>query len=322
MKPKFNFHTYYHAIVLLIVTIELLFIAASSVLEQNLLSNNVLVTFYLKKASIFYQSIRIWFLLFYVLDLIAEWILYIRTNKGKAWYYFAIDRWYDILGSLPVLSMRWLRLGRIYMILENEKKSNITENPLFRTDKDYLTYLEKELSAKIMLNALNIIQKEISQGIPLIDKLQEEIIEPQREKLIELTREQLSAIVNQLIKNFDQQFKHYVDEKVKIAVQNSQEMKNLSKIPMVGNPLKDSMQKIISEIVHQLIIEVFEDLQKKEHSSRINEIISGFYDSFISQKSLLNNDLITQSVNHSIEIIKTHIQADYAQKKHQNKANE
>jgi len=292
-----------------------------AIVEQNLFSDNFLVTEYLKKTNDFYQRIYIFFYLFYFIDVTTQWIFYGLSANQKKWYYFPIDRWYDILGSFPIVSMRWIRLARIFTILETKENAEKKQHSSFRTDEDYINFLEKELSAKIMLNALNIIQKEIKQGIPLLAKLQQEIIEPQREKLIELTRQQLTEIVNRLLHNFDQQFKNYVDEKVKIAVQNSQEMKNLAKIPMVGNSLKDSMQKIISEIVHQLIVEVFEDIKKNEHSTGLNDIISQFYDSFIAQKDLLSNDLLTQSVNNSIEIIKKHILVDYSQKI-QIKANE
>ncbi len=302
-------------VVLIVLFVNLIWIVFDSIYAYEPVNNFLHLkltgfhAFYLPLHKQFWLY-DLYFVGFYFIEIIFQWILAIKNKDYEKWYYYPIMHWYDVLGSIPVGSLRWLRLLRVVSIFVRLSKLqliDISKNLIFKQFNRLINILSEEVSDRVVVNIISGVQTEIGSGTPVFDKINSDIILPRKENLIEITTNKVKEIFESFSQRFDQDLKEYVDVKVQSAVKNSNDIKTLSRIPLIGSSIESTLKNAISDIVHQIVVDVVADLKSDNNTDEIKEIISLFYDGLMAKQNLTSAALLEKSIIDSLEIIKDQV---------------
>lgn len=230
-------------------------------------------------------------------EFLIRWGLAIKNQRYHRWFFYPFIHWYDILGLIPVGSMRFLRLLRIVGILHRLHRRGVvdlTNNPVFDFFTRYSNILVDEVTDRVVLKVLHDVKSEVEEGAPLVDQLVEDVLRPQQEQLVDWLSWRVRKVAGHNLDAYKEQIGTYVDRRIKYAVATNKEISRLEQIPFLGSYFTETLEKAISEIVYNVIQGTirdlasvdnrlflremsdifFEDVVKDETDKRINKIIS------------------------------------------------
>ncbi len=144
---------------------------------------------------IFYDLI---FVAIFLSEFVLRWGGYsIRAKVYDRWYFYPFIHWYDLVGCIPVGSLRFLRILRVISIiyrLHQYKIIDFTNTRLFRFVNFYYEAFMEELSDRIVLKVLSGVQEEVRRGgSPLFERIQQDILYPRRDMLSEWISERVAV---------------------------------------------------------------------------------------------------------------------------------
>lgn len=252
------------------------------------------------------------FVAIYIIELIIRWIIAIAKKTYYKWWFYLFVHWYDVLGCIPVGSMRFLRILRVISILirlQSLEVIDLTKTFLYDRGSKYLNMIIEEISDRVVVNVLDGIQDEVRKGNPVSDRVITEIIMPHKTSLVEWLSYRLQKISNNAHAKYKEDIQQYVNKRISDAVDENKEIKAIGLIPIFGSAAVGSLEKIISDIVFSVVNGIIEDLASENNKIIVEDVTDITLDTLLLEQESDQrlNEIIKDITVQSIELIKEQV---------------
>lgn len=226
------------------------------------------------------------FVLIYLTEFGISWYLSVKRKDYHRWFFYPIIHFYDLLGSLPFESLRWMRLLRLLTILyrwHTLKIIDLTKNELVKTLIHYYNILMEEITDRVVVNVLEGVKDEVKRGIneSITEKVVEEVVKPHKSEIIEWATHQVSYATKITYRKYREETKEYVDGLIEGSIQENKELKEINMIPVVGDYVTTKLEHTISEVVFSIIEKVIEDLAHPKSTDSIEQVADDVIDTIL-----------------------------------------
>lgn len=296
-----------------LIIINLAFIVWDSVYNfiaiQNALSENLpaLQAFYhpIHENFILYDSM---FVAVFLAEFFLRWGYAIKAKIYDRWYFYPFIHWYDLIGCIPVGSLRFLRILRVISIiyrLHQYKIIDVTGTGMYRFVNFYYEAFMEELSDRIVAKVLSGVQHEIKLGSPLFEKIQNDILYPRRDMLSGWISQRVAEAAQEGYLPNRGALKIYLEDRVDHALEQNVELSRLKYLPVVGSTIKDTLEDAVGDIVANVIQQILEDLASSSNHGFIDDIVNALIRKPGSPDADEDrNDALITLINEIIEAIK------------------
>ncbi|MGB0524248.1 MAG: hypothetical protein ACPGJS_14865 [Flammeovirgaceae bacterium] len=267
--------------------------------------------FYLAYTSIdpiFYDSV---FVSIFLGELLIRWAIAIRRKTYHRWFFYPFVHWYDTLGCIPVTSFKFFRIIRIFAILYRLHKMEMIDlknSYLYKKGTKYLNILTEEISDRVVVNVIGEVQNELEMGNPVIDRILEEVIRPQKAALVEWLSQRIQQATSEAHLAYHADIKNYIDTLIEDAVEQNREISLIEKIPVVGSNISQMLESAISDIVFRVINQALQDLGSPNNKVMLDDVADFTLNVILQEgedKQL--NQLAKDIANQSLEVVKDHV---------------
>lgn len=280
---------------------------------QGLLREYIPNFFYWYKENIHenFITIDLYFVAVYVAELILSWIIAIKRNAYHKWFFYPFAHWYDVLGSVPVGTFHFLRILRVFSILVRLQKLQIidlTKTYLYSQFKKYLNIVMEEISDRVIVKILEMIQEEIRQGGPITDRIVEEIVKPQKDVMVDWISRRIQKITTDAHVAYHEDFQKYLDGLIRRAIDQNKEISAIEMIPVFGGFISSSLERAISDIVYNVFNGVVADLASEQNKGLITNISDITIESILSEEEDEQlNEVARNILLQAVELIKEQV---------------
>ncbi len=250
----------------------------------------------------------IFFVIIFIIELVARWIVAIVRKTYHKWYWYPFIHWYDVLGCIPLGTFRFLRLFRLLSItirLHKLELIDLRKSYLYSLFKRYYNIVVEEVSDRVVVNVLESWQESIKEGGPVMDRIKAEVLLPKKEDLVNWASERLIKATQENYLSRRDDIKESLDTLIRDALENNADVKSLKRIPMVGKTLVEQLENRISNASFGML-----DGAMREIGSENNKIfLNGAADILFSDAKKAEPDttldtIAKQIAIESIEILK------------------
>ncbi len=279
----------YDAIMLAVISIDLLFILVDNILMSDALTNfsgylayefnfiflsKVVANYGGYGYGIFNHTylsmLGGFFTLFLIGELLARWLIAIIFKHYYRWFFFPFVHWYEVLGCFPQL--RVLRLLRAIAIGRRLYQMGYRFLPEKWLDslKFYYNVLLEELSDKVLLTAVDNIRLQLDNSLDsqiLVKKTIDNNRENIKEMILSMLRNELAPRLRAELmpSNQNSPVATHVGLAIADAVENTPEIKLiLAKIPIAGSMIKSQLMGISEKVGYNIADAVSKRLLQDE----------------------------------------------------------
>lgn len=215
------------------------------------------------------------FVSIFLTEFVIRWIIAVRNNIHHRWFFYPFVHWYDLLGCIPVGSFRWLRLLRIISILYRLQKYQIIDMSnlyLVRFVRKYLNILVEELSDRVVLHVLNEVQDEIDVGTPVMGRIVNEVLLPNRHLLIPWISSRINDISDNVYRPHRDDLRRYLESAIASSLAQDQKVAGLEKLPIIGQAITDIIEQTVSDVAFNVVDRLATDIGSEETDVWVQEI--------------------------------------------------
>jgi hypothetical protein len=247
----------------------------------------------------------------FLLEFLISWVTAVVRQTYHRWFFYPFIHWYDLLGCIPVGSMRFLRILRIISILVKMQKLkliDLTKTYLFYVFKKYLDVLTEEVSDRVVVNVLNGVIDEIKGGNPVYDQVLSEVVLPKKKDLTDWLANRVQRGTEVILTRHQGGFRHYVRRLTKESLKQNKGMKELKLWPIFGSYLEGLLEEMIAEITSDVILAMTRDLGSTRSTPLVAEVSQIVLDLQGEQEGRLLNQTVKGMAVDVLEIIKSQVQ--------------
>ena len=260
---------------------------------------------------IFYDLI---FVAIFLSEFVLRWGYSIRAKVYDRWYFYPFIHWYDLVGCIPVGSLRFLRILRVISIiyrLHQYKIIDFTNTRLFRFVNFYYEAFMEELSDRIVLKVLSGVQEEVRRGSPLFERIQQDILYPRRDMLSEWISERVAVAAKEGYVPNRGALRAYLENRVDQALKQNLELSRLKYLPVVGPTIQDTLENAVGDIVANVIHQILEDLASTSNHAFIEDIVNVFLPEPGQQQEEAENEALINLILEVIDAIKDQVRVKH-----------
>ena len=216
------------------------------------------------------------FVAIYLTEFSLRWIAAIVNKTYHRWFFYPFVHWYDVLGCIPVGSFRWLRLLRIISIGYRLQKYGIvdfTNTALGRFVTKYYNVLVEEVSDRVVVNVLDGVEDELKQGSPVVEKIMREVLIPHKGEVADWLTEKINEVCEEVYLPKQQQFQHYIDQRVADSISKDPKVAALETVPVLGPKITDQIESTVSEVVFDIVNQLIIDLGEQKTDQIVQPIL-------------------------------------------------
>lgn len=209
----------------------------------------------------------------FITELLLSWIFSVKNKDYRRWWFYPFVHWYDVLGCIPLGVFRWLRFFRVIsMMIKLHKMQviNLKENIFYKLIKDlYITFTNK-VTNKVLKNLVTGIHREVTKNVKSEKPKKREgdaissAIEPDLEVLSKVLRQKIQRIASQNYNQHREAWKLRIETVVRDGFNQSEEIKNIDKLPLVGKQITKTLEASLSDITYQLVDSLFKQVSTDE----------------------------------------------------------
>ncbi|MGC8119424.1 hypothetical protein [Marinobacter sp. VGCF2001] len=257
---------------------------------------------------IFYDLI---FVSIFLSEFVVRWGYSIKAGIYDRWYFYPFIHWYDLVGCIPVGSLRFLRILRVISIiyrLHQYKIIDFTKTRLFQFVSFYYEAFMEELSDRIVIKVLTGVQEEVKKGSPLFDRIQQDILYPRRAMLADWLSERVALAAQEGYVPNRGALRAYMENRVDEALKQNLELSRLKYLPVVGPTIQDTLENAVGDIVANVIHQILEDLGSTSNHAFVEDIVNVFLpepDHELHEQS--RNDALIQLIVEVVDVIKDQV---------------
>lgn len=260
---------------------------------------------------IFYDLI---FVAIFLSEFVLRWGYSIRAKVYDRWYFYPFIHWYDLVGCIPVGSLRFLRILRVISIiyrLHQYKIIDFTNTRLFRFVNFYYEAFMEELSDRIVLKVLSGVQEEVRRGSPLFERIQQDILYPRREMLSDWISERVAVAAKEGYVPNRSALRAYLENRVDQALKQNLELSRLKYLPVVGPTIQDTLENAVGDIVANVIHQILEDLASTSNHAFIEDIVNVFLPEPGQQQEEAENEALINLILEVVDAIKDQVRVKH-----------
>ncbi|MCH8496938.1 MAG: hypothetical protein LAT63_00540 [Marinobacter sp.] len=242
---------------------------------------------------IFYDLI---FVAIFLTEFAIRWVYAITTRQYARWYFYPFIHWYDLVGCIPIGTLRFLRILRVVSIAYRLHKYGIidfTQTRLFQFLKFYYEAFLEELSDRIVIKVLSGVQEEVAHGSPLVERIRHDILLPRRKMITDWVSGRVAEAAAEGYVPNRGALRVYLEQRVDRALRQNVELSRLKFLPIVGPTIQDTLESAVGDIVAEVIHQILDDLASARNHDFIEDIVNVFIkDEFIEEHEAGNQELI------------------------------
>lgn len=250
----------------------------------------------------------------YVLDLLVRWIRSVYIKEYSKWFVFPFAKWYDVLGCIPLGSFRFLRLFRIVSMmirLHKMRVINMKETWWYQLFARNYEILSEEVTDRVVVNMIESAEQEIEDGGPLVDKIVNEVIIPKHDVIASLITTKFQQVSRSFYQRHRNDIEDYITNIVSKSIDQNEEVKKISKVPVIGRQINKTLQSAVSEVTQNVINQIIHDLGDSSNQQHVKELVDEFLMDGLSDEGLdesVLHGLSKSVIFESLEIIKNEVQ--------------
>jgi hypothetical protein len=213
--------------------------------------------------------------LIFLSEFLLSWILAIVQKAYYRWFFYPILHWYDLAGCIPVGSFRFLRVLRIFSILirlNNLKVIQLSKTYVVIKLKKYYNIIVEEVSDRVVVNILEGVQEEISEGGPVVDDIIEKVVKPKKELIVEWVSRRVGHAVEQDVLKKRAEISEYVRQLISESLSKNEELRTLEQVPVMGRRITETIQRSISDTINDIIEQALTDLASSRNRLLLKEM--------------------------------------------------
>ncbi|MFT5924958.1 MAG: hypothetical protein ACI9LE_001963 [Paraglaciecola sp.] len=246
------------------------------------------------------------FVVVFLTEFCVRWIASVMRKTYVRWYFFPFIHWYDLIGCIPLGGariFRFLRIISIFYRLQRYEIIDLRNTAVYRFIIFYYDVLVEELSDRIVVKVLSDAQKDIAAGSPLIEDISQQVL---ASRLPILTQWLSSVMVHigESIEHDDhgESVRSHVQKSVGKAVRCNSQVSTLKLVPMLGSTIEKTLEKSVTDIVTQSIINLLKDITP----DKIDDFVEHGIGRFSSEDNMLDQEVLL-IVNECLELVKQHV---------------
>lgn len=219
------------------------------------------------------------FVAVFLTEFMARWAYALKARLYARWYFYPFIHWYDLVGCIPVGSLRFLRILRVISIVYRLHKYRIidfTETRLFQFLSFYYEAFMEELSDRIVLKVLSGMQEEVRHGSPLFDRIQYDILHPRRDALTDWISGRIAVAASESYVPNRGALRNYLESRVNEAIRQNPELSKLRFLPVFGSSVRGTLEEAIGDIVASVIHQVMDDLSSTRNHAFVADLVDVF----------------------------------------------
>lgn len=253
----------------------------------------------------------LYFVLIFITEFLVRWYFAVQRKRYHKWFFYPFLHWYDVLGCIPLGSFRALRIFRVgSMVFRLHKMGviDLRQTYVWRIFNKYTAVIVEEISDRVVVNVLEGVQDELKQGSPVVGKILNEVLRPQRQVLAEWLSHRVRAVGEQNYEQHSERLRNYVNRKVSEAVHNNREVRDIASIPLVGSTITNKLEKAVAEITFAVVHGMMLDLKSEDSVVIISELTEMTMEvMLVEEEDSRLNAIAMDMVHQSIEIIKQQV---------------
>lgn len=249
------------------------------------------------------------FVAVFLTEFVFSWAIAIYRKTYHKWFFYPFIHWYDLLGCIPVGSMRWLRILRVFSILYRLNKYKIvdfSQTYVAQVIKKYINIIVEEISDRVVINVLNGVQREIKSGSPVVERISKEVLAPQKEEISHWVSQRINDINSSVYSPRREDFRAYVDKTISEALKDAPKLKLLDSLPIVGPTLADILDDTVSVVVFSVTDRLFADLGDSKNDALVSELTEHIMHQFTLPSESMN-ELSSKVLLEVIDIVKEEV---------------
>ncbi len=252
------------------------------------------------------------FVAIFITEILIRWGVAIYNNTYHRWFFYPFARWYEVLGCIPIGSLRALRVLRVIAIivrLNRMKIIDIKQWYLYKVFSKYLNVVTEEVADRVVVNVIEGVQDEIRTGIPLTEKIVKEVIIPRKEVLVNFVAHRVQQVTKDQYSANKDDLRESIRVAVSGAIQQNQNIRILEQVPVVGKAASAALQQSVYDITFQTINNIFEKMATDESRMVIEKIADGIIEAILIEEEDTKlqstfNDMIIES----LDLVKQQVQ--------------
>ncbi len=259
---------------------------------------------------LFYDLI---FISIFLTEFVFQWIVAIRKKTYPRWYFYPFLHWYDLIGCIPIGSLRLLRLLRLISLLVRLQKMGIidlTDTRIYRFFEFYFNAFIDEVSDQVMIRALDDVKREVEGETPITRQIITDVIAPQREVLVEHLSRRIGMIAQRSYENHEETIRKYVESVIADAVTANAGIRTLDKVPLLGRAVVNTLRQSINDIVYEVFDRTVQDISAAENNRLVDETVTVIIDAILEDHPELG-DIGTRITIEAIEVIKERVRVQH-----------
>ncbi|MBS3805427.1 MAG: ion transporter [Oleiphilaceae bacterium] len=253
---------------------------------------------------LFYDLI---FVSIFLTEFFIRWAYAIKAHIYTRWYFYPFIHWYDLVGCIPVGSLRFLRILRIISIIYRLQKYNVidlTATSAYRFIAFYYDAFLEELSDRIVVKVLSGIQSEVLSGSPLFERIQHDILYPRRAMIADWISARVAEATEETYVPRRGALRTYLEDRVDVALKQNVELSRLRFLPVVGPTIQETLEEAVGDIVATVIHQLLDDLASTRNHGFIEDIVNAFLPEREPEGEYIQNEALINLINEVLEVIK------------------
>ncbi|MCC5932319.1 MAG: hypothetical protein JJU28_23945 [Cyclobacteriaceae bacterium] len=273
--------------------------------------NESFYLFYTANIHEHFFEIDLAFIAVFLSEFVIRWGIAIYFKTYHKWFFYPFIHWYDLVGCIPIGSLRFARLFRVFSILYRFQKIgfiDLKKTYIFKQIRFYYDVLVEEISDRVVINVLNGVQDEIRDGGPVIDRIIDEIIIPKKSILVDWFSHRIQLAVHESYHLRREEIREYIDNTIVDAISKSREVGAIEQIPIAGKLITQTLGSGISSIVYNVIDGIIRDVGSDDNRILIEELLDIAIDTVENEeKDIQLNEIAIESFIRILEIIKDQV---------------
>lgn len=242
----------------------------------------------------------------FITEFLIRWSIAIWKKLYDKWFFYPFIHWYDVLGCFPTSSFRILRLFRIIGLtyrLHQWGVIDLKNYAIFNTGVHYYNIIIEEISDRVVVKVLTEAKEEIRRGQPLSDAIAQQILQPKKSELALLISQVIQEGIRKKYPQYRTLLRKHILKNVQDAVRNNAEVKQLERIPLIGNQIQTALHTATSEIVFGVIDRLIQDASDSDSEEMMSLILESILEVLLEQQTIKESALATEIILESIDLI-------------------
>lgn len=260
-------------------------------------------------AHFFYIDLA--FVSVFLVEIGVRWGLAVWQRTYHRWFFYPFIHWYDVLGCIPISSFRFLRILRVFAVIPKMQRLGIIDlkqTYLYERYRFYRDALVEEVTDRVTVNILTGLQEGLHETNPVTRRIVREVIAPRREELAVAFAHRLQEAAAASYAPYRDDFRHYIEKRVRRAVDRNEEIGTLTRIPGVGRPVVALIERAISDITFHVIDDMFHDVAALENDRLIADVTEQATNTLVRPKyDERLNELLQHIALDAIELVKEQV---------------